>query len=602
MLTDVKLHLVETYEDVSDCLEWLSGLTCDRLGFDCETTGLSPETDSVRLVQFGDAFTGWAIELERWYGLVEEIVNRWQRRGRFVGHNARFDIAFLRRHGIHIPVHLVDDTMMLAHIVNPSVSIGLKQQCSMHIDSQAAAMQSQLNQVMTSGGFTWATIPICATGPCAVYWIYAALDPVLAVRLWEHHAPQVSREAPLAYDLELSTGWIADRMERHGVCVDRDYTEQQQTELSKMFDELTIEGTERFGINVGKPDQVVKTLLAEEVPLWKKTGEGAWSLDKQALAGIDHPLVRLVQRRGRIQKIGSTNLRRFLQYSEHDGRIHPSINTLGFSEQSADAFGVKTSRMSMSKPNLQQLPRVNKKDPLSVIVRNCIVSSPDHTFVFFDLDQIELRIMTHLTQDPGLLAAFLSDEDFFVALTRKVYQDPTSTKADPRRSDIKSYTYATNYGAGLDKLATTTGRPLAEMEKLDADFRLSYPGVHEFQRKIQQEGAQRLRDEGMAYVRSPLTNRKFIDTSEKLYPLVNYIIQGWAAEIMKTLLNELDAAGLGDYLALVVHDEAGADVPDDELSDAIVTMQDVMNNENMLSLPVTSGGATAKRWAMKSEL
>jgi DNA polymerase-1 len=65
---------------------------------------------------------------------------------------------------------------------------------------------------------------------------------------------------------------------------------------------------------------------------------------------------------------------------------------------------------------------------------------------------------------------------------------------------------------------------------------------------------------------------------------------------------ELDAAGLGDYLVLPVHDEVIADVPDDSLQDVIATMSTIMNDDKLLSLPLTSGGATGKRWGTKLDL
>lgn len=603
MLQGVKLHLVETYEDVSDCLKWLSSLTCDRLGFDTESTGLSPELDTVRLVQFGDAFTGWAIELDRWYGLVEEIVRRWaRRRSRFVAHNARFDVAMLRKHGIIIPLELVDDTMMLAHIVNPTVPVALKRQCAKHIDPQASAMQRQLDEVMHSGGYTWATIPITPTGPCKVYWVYAALDPCLAVRLWEFHWPEVERTAPRAYDIELAAGWIADRMERRGVMVDREYTSDKRREFAELYEKLGKRGIDEFGVSLGSSQQIVDVLLRDEVPLWRKTKQGAWSLDKEALEGLRHPLVRLLQDYKRVEKLDSTYLRRFLEYSERDGRLHPNIKTLGFSEQSSD-FGVVTSRMSMANPNLQQLPRVDESDALSIVVRNCIVSEPGSTFVMFDFDQVELRILAHLSQDPGLFEAFAQPGDFFTYMTRKIYDDMSIVKSDPRRSDVKSYVYASNYGAGLDKLAHTTHQPLAVMEKLSADYKSVYANVPRHQRDVQREASARYRAEGLAYVNSPMTGRRFVaEDPKKLYPLVNFQIQGLAAEIMKVKLLELDAAGLGDYLVLAVHDEAIAEIPDDEVNDAIHTMNEIMNDDKLLSLPLTAGGATGKRWAEKKDV
>lgn len=603
MLEGVQLNLVETYEDVSKCLEWMSSLTCTHLGLDTESTGLDKRQDRVRLVQFGDAYQGFAIPIDRWKGLIEEIITRWSRMGRFVGHNARYDVDMLKNHDIHVPVHLVDDTMMLAHIYDPSVSIGLKQQCAKHIDARAASMQSQLEEVMRSGNYTWATIPIAATGPCAVYWIYGALDPILTVRLWNHLAPLVLPTASRAYDLENATGWMASRMEAKGVACDREYTQAKRTELDALHVELTKRGFDEFGVDLGSAQQVTDLLLADGVKLWKRTDGGAWSLDKFALEGINHPLAALLQQRKQAEKINSTYLKRFLEYSEYDGRIHTSINTLGYKEQSAGAFGVKTARMSSSSPNLQQLTRVDESDPLSKIARNCIVASPDSTFVLFDYDQIELRVMADFSKDPGLREAFLADEDFFVTLTKKIYQDETITKKSPERNFTKSYTYATLYGAGLDRLATTTKRPLSEVEKLASDFDSVYRGVPEHQNTIQRLASQRYRDEGVGYVKSPLTGRRFQQHNPNLfYQLVNHQIQGVAAEIMKGALLQLDAAGIGDYLALVVHDEVIADVPDNEVSDVIATMKDVMNDDSLLSIPLTAGGATAKRWAMKTEI
>lgn len=605
MLDDVQLHLVETFREASACLEWLERLDCTHIGFDTETTGIDVETDHVRLVQFGDRYHGWAMDINRWGGLAVEIIGRWS--GRFVAHNARFDVAMLRKHDIHVPTHRVDDTMFASHIAEPTASMALKFQTSRHIDPMAAAMQRQLHEVMKDGGWTWATIPIRPDGPCAAYWQYGALDPVLTVRLWEHHSPTVAAEAPGAYDIEMATGWLADPMERRGVLVDRAYTHEQQQRFTEQFEALTEQGYREYGVNLGSAAQVVERLLHDKVPLWRRTDQGAWSLDKEALYGIDHPLVRLLQERKHVEKLNSTYLRRFLEYSERDGRLHPRINTIGGSGKSAGesggAWGVKTSRMSMERPNLQQLPRVDESDPLSTVIRNCIVAAEGRTLVMCDFDQIELRIMAHLSGDPGLAEAFRSDEDFFTVLTRKIYRDPSIVKADPRRSLTKSYTYATNYGAGNDRLATTTRRPLAEVEQLDAEFKRTYARVPEFQRAVQRVAAERLRTEGTAYVRSPLTGRKFVaDNPDKLYTLVNYLIQGMAAEIMKMKALELDAAGLGEYMVLFVHDEVIAEVPDDLVPEAIAVMGEVMNDDRLLSIPLTAGVATGKRWGSKVDV
>lgn len=598
MLKDVSLHLVETYDDVTACLEWLSTTQSDHLGFDTESTGLSPETDTVRLIQFGDAFHGWAFELERWYGLAEEVVRRWIASGRrFVGHNARYDVAMLRKHRIHIPVHLVDDTMMMAHIADPTVSIGLKQQSTHHVDKRAASMQGQLDSVMHSGNWSWATIPVAVNGPVAAYWIYAALDPVLTVRLWNHHAPTILKDSPRAYDLEVSVGWIADRMERAGLLLDRSYTLNQGEEFAAFYEELTARSRHEFGVDPGSREQITRRFLDDKVDLWKTTPGGDFSLDKEVMAGIDHPLARLLLERRKVEKLKSTYLRRFLEYSEHDGRLHPSINTLGFAEQSAGAFGVVTSRMSMSHPNLQQLPR--GKDPLSRVIRNCVIAGEGKTLLMVDFDQVELRIMAHLSADPGLAAAFATEDDFFTTLTRGIYKDPTISKDDPKRQLTKSYVYATLYGAGNDKLATTTGVPLAEVEQLSRDFAASYSGVPDFQQEVQRRARLRAREEEFPYTRSPLTNRRFIGEMGKEYKLVNFTIQGMAAEILKTKLLELDAAGLGDVLRLPVHDEVIVEVDHGDVEEAVHILNGVMNDADLLTIPLTAGVSIGERWGEK---
>lgn len=594
-LSNVNLHLVESMEDANALMSWLGTDHGGPVAFDCESTGLSPETDSVRLVQFGDRNEGWAVPFEEWKGLVREVVSRWD--GRWVGHNARYDVAMLRKHGIEMPNWRIEDTMMMSHIVDPTVSIGLKQQSARHIDARAAAMQSQLDEVMRSGGYTWATVPITPSGPLGAYWTYGALDCVLTRRLYDHHAPAVLADAPRAYDLEVSVGWIADRMERAGLLLDRAYTLNQGEGFAALYDELTTRSVDEFGVDPGSKDQIVRRLLADGVDLWKMTPGGDYSLDKEVISGLDHPLARLVMERRKVEKLKSTYLRRFLEYSEYDGRLHPSINTLGFSEQSGGAFGVITSRMSMSHPNLQQLPR--GKDPLSRVIRNCVIAGEGKTLLMVDFDQVELRIMAHLCADPGLAAAFATEEDFFTTLTRGIYKDPRIDKDDARRQLTKSYVYATLYGAGNDKLATTTGVPLAEVEQLSRDFSESYTGVPAFQRAVQDKARARARDEGFPYVRSLLTNRRFIGEQGKEYKLVNSLIQGMAAELLKSKLLELDAAGLGDFLRLPVHDEAILEVPDESLKDSVDTLRDVMNDDTMFSVPITAGVSYGKKWGEK---
>lgn len=604
-LANVQLNLVQSLDDALELKRWLGE---DRgrdgmLAFDTEGTGLDPAVDRVRLVQVGDANTGWAIPFEDWRGLVKEVIRDWD--GLWVMHNAKYDVAMMSQaEKIDFELHKVHDTRYMCHILNPLEPTALKLQAAKHIDPKAAAMQRQLDELLAADRYSWETIPITREGPASAYWIYGALDPVLTYRLWQKHWPKVRVEAPMAYDIELAVAWVTMFMERKGVKVDREYTTQKGKEFAEEFETISKRCRDGWGVDPAANQDVVRVLLEDGVKLGKMTPGGAYSLDKEVLESLDHPLANLVKRRRRLEKMQSTYIRRFLQYSERDGRLHPRINTIGGSGKSAresgGMSGVKTSRMSMDTPNMQQLPR--GADDITSSIRNCITSTDaDHSLLMFDFDQVEMRVMAHLADDEGMRQAFLSPLDFFVALGRNLFNDPSMVKSDPRRQIVKNTGYAKIYGAGIPKFAKTAGISESEAARVFAAFDSLYPGVRLMQNRIAREAMHRLRTEGVAYSRSPLTNRKYAAADNKEYALVNYTIQGMSAEILKIKMLQLYAAGLGEYMVLPIHDEIMLDVPDELVFDVAHTIGPIMNDDTLISIPLTSGGSIAKRWGEKRD-
>lgn len=603
-LDDVELTLITTLDDVLAFKRWLGERRpTHALGCDTETTGLNPMKDRVRLIQIGDNRRGWAMDRERWSGILATLVNEWD--GDWIFHNSIFDTLSIEQScGIDMPRHRIHDTMVQARINESHMSMALKSQASRHVDPAAAGLQ----EVLKGTDFTWETVPV-GYGP---YWQYAALDPVLTYFLDLHHRPQVEAEAPKAYELEMNVLWVAENMRRNGACIDRSWVLDHYEKFTAYCAQVEQWVGANYGVKPGSNAAIVQILEDAGYSFSKATKSGAVSLDAEVLGGIDHPLARAVLGRRQAQKMASTYLKFYLnETTDEHPFVHPSFNTLG----------ARTSRMSCDSPNLQNVPR-RGTSKFADAVRSCIVSrhipreklvefdergftqhdAVTHgTLIFCDFSQIEMRILTHLSEDENMIAAFRGEEDFFVTLARAIYHDDTIDKSDPRRRVTKNAGYATIYGAGVRKFALTAGVSESEARAFFQRWNTLYPGVPRWQHSIIQEASFAKLETGQSFVRSPLTNRRYVGDSGKEYALANYKIQGMAAEINKMKLVELDNAGLGPWMIATVHDEVILDVPGEHVLDVVETLRKVMNDDNLLSVPIKAEISYGHRWGRKRD-
>jgi DNA polymerase-1 len=592
-LDEVKgIHLVDDLDTAWECKRWLS--TCDEIAVDTEGTGLNTRIDKVRLLQLGDRQTAYCIPIDfpGWGALGTELLTKFQ--GRMVAHNLTYDAEMIKGTlGVQLPIERCDDTRLMAHVLESTGSTALKSLTRRFVDPRAGNFQHQLDDAMKKSGWSWSIIPI----DFEPYWMYGGLDTILTMQLKDYLEPQVMAEAPESYALELAVAWVTRRMEQRGIQLDREYTAELAASLSRYVEEAETWCQAYYGVSPGSNAKVVERLQADDVEFTKMTDGGAWSLDAEVLESIDHPLAETVLKRRRAQKTVSTYLDNYLTMSEWDGRIHPSINTIGGTDKNpfepGGSKGVRTGRMSCSDPNLQNVPI---RTTMGKRIRNCFTSSIDHTWIKSDFSQIEMRVLAHMSQDPNMIAAFNAPGDFFVNMGRTLFDEPDFRKADPRRQLLKNGGYAKIYGAGIPKFAKTAGVPELEASDFMRDFDGLYRKVPEWIRSIENLGRSTLSHEGQAYVRSPLTGRKHVADAGKLYVLVNYLIQGTAGEILKRKIVEADQAGLGDFMILPVHDEIDLDVPNDDLEDAMATLHDVMNDAELLTVPITASIETGLRW------
>lgn len=571
----LKLNFVRTTAQAEELLRWL-GNQRPVMGVDTETEGLDFWKDGLRMVQLGDLTAGWAIPYPEWGGLAKEALIKYT--GPTVMHNAKFDVHFLERNGFKVDRTQVHDTRVLAHLLDNDDRTGLKYLSAKYVDQSAEFLESQLNSVMKDSKWGWADIP----RDHPAYWQYAALDPVITTALYESMADDVASEFMGAYDLEMAAQQVLVDMERRGIKIDTEYTHEAMLQMWEHCDYLAEQGDQIYGVSLGSNDQVAGKLVEDGAPLTKRTRTGKFAVDEEVLLTVAHPLAEMVLEHRHLTKIANTYLKNFIDLADKDGYLHPSLNLLG----------ARTGRMSVSRPSLQNLERTSD-------VRNAFIPSEGNVLLLVDYDQIEMRLFAHYSGSNELRSAFSPDGDVdgFTQMARDIFGEPDLAKADPRRQTTKNAGYSKIYGAGVPKFAQTAGIPAHEAQEFMDRLDDRYPEIAEFIHKVEDAARDRLTQQGVAYVNAGYGNRRLVlHDDSKLYKLVNYLIQGTAAQVLKDRIVALDLAGLSDYLVLPVHDELVFDVPRDEVEEYTHAVKEVMNVYDRFSTPLTVDSKQVERW------
>jgi DNA polymerase-1 len=590
---DTSLRLVESIDDLFDLKRWL-GERRDVMGLDTETSGLDPWEPGarLRLIQIGDHREGWAIPWDGWGGAALECMNAWK--GRFTLHNASFDAKWLKVHANwQMPWDRTDDTMIMAQIEDPAGPADLKTLSTRYVDPMSDAGQKELKAAMKAHNWTWGTIPV----NFPAYWLYSALDPVLAAHLWSHYRTDLS--FPIAYDLEMSVRRICTDMETNGMRVDLEYSEKRFKELKQQVEESKAWAKENWGIAIGSNPQLAEFFehqLGAKFEVFSKTS-GKPSVDKNQMALFlvdENPTVRevakFINEVRNADKMSNSYFKNFLEMN-NDGIVHPSVKTMG----------ARTGRMSVTNPALQTIP----KDDAMGVRKAFVPRNPGDVLISCDYSQVEMRLLAHFSGDPALQAAFKEADatggDFFVSIGRQVYNDPNFSKKDPRRGLMKGVMYGAAYGSGIQKMADTAGVTFEEMKKVADDIFEAYPGIKAFMTDTENLGTQREEAEGIGYIITQ-TGRRIPADKGKLYTLTNYTLQGTAAELMKKAIVRLDAAGYGPYMQMAIHDEMIFSMPAEMVEDALPEIEALMsycNGEFAVDLPAEPEVIGSTNWGEK---
>jgi DNA polymerase-1 len=396
-------------------------------------------------------------------------------------------------------------------------------------------------------------------------------------------------------DIESPLVAVLAQMEHVGVGVDR-------AELQRLNDQLTAEVTELAAaiqedageaFNVNSTPQL-RTILFDKLGLTptKKTKTGfstdAASLEK--MAG-QHPIIEHLLRYREVEKLRSTYGTGLLAEVRDDGRIHATFNQTV----------ARTGRLSSDAPNLHNIPVRSEQGKA---FRKAFIPAAGCELLVADYNQIELRCIAHLAQDPGLLAAFNAGDDIHTATAARVFHVDSADVDGGQRAKAKMVSYGLAYGMEAYGLATRLNISRGEAaEILDAYF-VAFPAVKAYMERTVAEARERGYTETLFGRRRPIPelaspNRGIKQAGER--QAMNAGIQGLAADIFKVALIRLDQAldqrSLQSRIVLQVHDEVILEVPPAEHDEVGDLTLEVMRGAADLSVPLEVNLSFGATWA-----
>jgi DNA polymerase-1 len=390
---------------------------------------------------------------------------------------------------------------------------------------------------------------------------------------------------------------VLAKMEHAGVGVDigalRAINERLSDEVRSLITELRrVAGHD--DLNLNSPTQLREILYSERglVP-GKKTKTG-FSTDAATLEKLRDQWPEFIDpllRHREVEKLRGTYGEGLLNEVGPDGRIHATFNQTV----------ARTGRLSSDKPNLHNIP-VRSDEGRQF--RTAFVPAPGTQLLVADYNQIELRCIAHLAQDPGLIAAFTSGQDIHNATASRVFGVEPSAVTLEQRSKAKMVSYGLAYGMeayGLGQRLNIATEEAAVI--LDAYF-VAFPNVKAYMDRTVAEARTRGYTETLFGRRRPipeLLNSNFRIRQAGERQAMNAGIQGLAADIFKVALVRIDealeAAGTSSRLVLQVHDEVLVEVADGEHDVVGARVVELMRGAADLDVPLEVNVSWGRTWA-----
>ncbi len=503
-----------------------------------------------------------------------------------IGQNIKYDFTVLRRWGITI-ANLYFDTMIAAWLLDSTENTYNMDRLA---DSYLKYKTTKFKDIVPKGSL-FPEIDLSTASE------YAAEDADITYRLYVvfHEALQKRGLDKLFFEMEMPVLRIIANMEFTGMYLLPEYLNSYGEELGERIQILEEKVYAECGkvFNMKSPKQLQVVLFEERglTPLKKtKTGYSTDTSVLEELAKVDVIPQWILEHRGLV-KLKNTYIDSLpTLINPQTNRIHTSLLQTG----------TATGRLSSKNPNLQNIP-IRSDDGRRI--RRAFIPEKGYTFMSADYSQIELVVLAHFADDPGLKAAFESGSDVHRYTGSLIFDIPMEEVSDEQRRIAKTINFGVMYGMSAFRLSRELDIPRkAAAEFIEAYFS-RYSGIKRFIDTIVQDAERDGKVKTLfGHERTILAIRSKNKTekagAERI--AVNTPIQGTAADIMKNAMiavdREMKIRGLQSRMLLQVHDELIFEVPEAEIAIMEDLLREQMEQVVKLHVPLRVSIETGASW------
>jgi len=507
-----------------------------------------------------------------------------------VGQNIKYDQHVFANHGIEVRGY-AHDTLLQSYVLEAHLKHSLESLAERHLGRQGLSYEQVCGKGANQISFSQVDLAQATT--------YSGEDSEMTLQVHQTLWPQIEAEKGMReiYErIEMPVSTILERVERHGVLIDAALLATQSRELAERMMALEREAYELAGqpFNLGSPKQIGEILFGRlGLPVKKKTASGAPSTDEDVLQELaaDYPLpAKLLEHRSLSKLKGTYTDKLPLMVNPSTGRVHTNY---------AQAVAV-TGRLSSNDPNLQNIPI---RTPEGRRVREAFIAPPGHKIISADYSQIELRIMAHISGDPGLTKAFAEGMDVHRATASEVFGIAPDTVTSEQRRYAKTINFGLIYGMGAFGLAQSLGLDQKAARNYIDRYFDRFAGVKRYMDETKARAAE------LGYVETLFGRRIYLPEirggngprrSGAERQAINAPMQGTAADLIKLAMiavqGALDTEQRATRMVMQVHDELVLEVPEAELDWAKEAVPRLMAGVASFSVPLLAEVGVGMNW------